>query len=610
MACNPSQIISALYEEKKNITDIVHEDIRVSKRTVIRKIKDGGIVARDSNQESIIIGAGKQAPMKYRNLDHEPRLLVPGVMEGANASNRNGLFTTSVNAVDDNACHGFCTLKFNQGFRRRGFEDFGIDIDTTIHCARELDRQGRKYIEGFFRGFRDNFTQFGLDNFDFNLQNQVVEKGEANASVVGANSFSVTKGGWQAPPTGRITIAFLREYRDHIMAEMEILHMGVEEDWRLEIEMPMDDWFDAVREEQIQRNGLSVGGFPMAEFEGKILKDPKDEMRGRKFHDYGDIRCFFNSRPIRGFLKKIGVVAGQDQFEFVRIHHWLNNVGEEAGVVLRPNPAYREDSVVVDGVKYNVCTAIPHIHEKSFTRYRLQKPLNVEDKGNMGVNYEVNVIDGAFIPNNVQRDKFGLAARHEFRLKTMYPELSGYILYRHGKQVIYELAVTPRNLVPGPQGFAIPEQFRECDLIDPVTVANCAACGEVPTSGGDCIAAGSAALGVVGLRPAGAVATDFLGVSKVVTLTVRRTGELAKVGSVNYDVTAGTATAGTHFTAVGATTINFAAGQEFASIPVTILEGSGDPNTDLTVVVTISTPVGVTLLTGSTVTTISINDLS
>lgn len=610
MACNPSEIISALHEEKKNITDIVTLNIEVSDRMVLRKIPDGGVVARSSNQESIVYGAGQQAAMQYRGLDHEPRELVDGQMKGRNLAGQNGLFDTSVNDRDDNACHGFCTINFAQGFQRRGFRDYGIDVDTPVVCARELDRQGESHVEGFFDGFRRHFSKFGYDNFSDNLLNLVIQNGEANASVLAANQFNVTKGGWQAPPEYRMSICFLEDYRDHIMAEMEMLGLAVPENWKLEVEMPQADWIDAVKEHQIRRNSMTSSAVPMSNIEIKMLEDPESPMNGREFHDFSRIRCFFNERPIRGFFKQVGTVGGAPNYEFVRVYHWKNNPGEVGGLVLVANHQYREDRVYVDGAWHDMVTLIPHIDPRSFKRYRLKKPLKPNGEANMGVNYEVKVADGAFIPNNVHNDKFKLAARHEFRFKVDKPEISGFIAYRHGRRANYVLSVTPRELVPGVTTFAGPENYRECDLIDPTTTANCAQCGQVPTSEGDCVAAASAASGVVGLDPAGALTTVFNGAASKVRLAIRRSGELAKACSVKYAVAAGTATAGTHFTAVAATVVNFAAGQEYAFIEANVIGGSGDPESNRTFTVTLSVPVDCTLAIGATVATISINDLS
>lgn len=605
MACNPTKVISALHEERELIRDIVRIEIKTSRRLFLRKIPDGGTVAPNSNQESIDYGSGVQAPMSYRNLDNEPRALVSGQMEGRNLAGRNGLFNTNIQSIDDNSCHGFCTIKFAQGYKKRGFKDYGIDLDTPVICAEELLRLKREHVRGFFEGFRNNFTKFGLDNFNDNLQNLVLQEGGANASILGPNTFEVTKGGFQAPPEYRLTIHFLERYREHILAEMEMLGLPYQENWKLEIEAPKEDWFNAIQEHQRQRNAMFPTGstVPMTSFEEKLLKDPRDAMNGRAYHDFGYIRCYFIDRPIRGYFKPTGTVNGAMQYEFVRVFHWINSPGEVGGLVLRPNHQYRQDHITVDGVRYDMCTLIPHIHPQSFKRYRLMQEIVVKGaKTPMGVNYDVEVIDGPYLPNNEKRTKFKLAARHKFRFKVDKYELSGFIAYRHGRDPGYVLNVVPENLVPGPDNFATAEQFRECDKIDAVTTAQCAQCGEVPTSNGDCVASGAAANGVVSFDPTGTAAdpiiTDFTGTPGTVRLAVRRRGELAKAGSVTFQVHAlatPSAIAGTHFTAAGPTVLNFAAGAEYAFIDIAILDGSGNPASDLDFRVTLASPTNVTI---------------
>lgn len=611
MACNPNQIIAALHEEKDNVNDITRERINTSDRMILRLIPDGGLVERSSNQESIIYGEANQAPMQYRNLDHDPRDLVPGEMEGATLAGRNGLFQTSVNDIDENACHGFCTIEYGQGFRRRGYQDYGIDVDTPIKCARELDRLGPAHIRGYFEGFRRQFSKFGFDNFDDNLTNLAIKNGEANSSVIAGTQFNVSKGGWQAPPQLRMSIHFLEDYRDFIMAEMEMLAMKVSEDWTLDVELTRDDWFDAVTAHQAHRKTLEgPSGDTISRVSLDLLTDPEGPMRGRRFHQYGNIRCYFNERPIRGFYKRVGTVDGNANYEFVRIFYWKNEPGEEGGLVLKPNHMYREDRVYVDGVWYDTVTLMPHIHPKSFTRYRLKKPITPDGVGNMGVNYEVKLVEGDILgPTNVHGDKFGFAARHEFRFKTKYPELSGYVAFRHGRREPYEIPVVPRDYTGGPDEFAGHEEFRECDLIDPVTTENCAECGEVPTVEGDCVLEADAALGVVGLEPCGYVATVFDGEPSKVRLALRRTGELARAGSVTVNTADDTALAGTHYTAIAGLVVDFIAGQEFAYVDVEIIGGSGDPADNFHFDVALSVPVDVTLGT-CVVTTIAISDLS
>ena len=615
MACNPQKIIAALFRETDNVRDIVYERINTSDKTVLRKIPDGGVVERSSNQDTVIYGEAQQASMAYRDMDNGVQPLESGEMKGRKLSGYNGIFDTNINTIDESACHGFCTIDFAQGFRIRTSHDYGIDLDTPVKCARELDTQGKPHILGYFEGFRRQFTNFGMNNFSDNLMNKVIEFGEANASVLAANQFSVSAGGWQAPPEFRISIHFLEDYRDHIMAEMAGLAMEVPENWKLEVEMPKDDWWEAVMKHQIERysmlSGAGAGHAPMTNYDAKILTDPKHALNGREFHDFGEIRCFFNSEPVRGYYKP----TGTGTHSFVRVLPRINVVDEEAGLVLKANHQYRQDTITVEGIDYNMCTLIPHIHEKSFKRFGLGKPLKPMGEANMGVNFDVKVVDGAHISNNIQEDKFKLAARHEFRFKVMYPELSGFIAYRHSQDPGYVVDVTPRNYVDGDSELSSPEQFRQCDLIDPVTQENCAECSEVPTFEGDCVVEGTIADGSVGLDPAVTAFVTFNGAPHTARFAVRRTpgvgiGKAVSVDYVVQETTVQSAVDGTHFDAVAATTLNWPAGDDtprFVDIP--ILDGSGDVDDDLDFEIILETPVGQTIVAGGDLTTITIEDV-
>ncbi len=621
-----TKIKAALHEEKQIVRDIVNERIERSDRLALRKIKSGGIVDRSDNSDTYIYGTAMQESRAYTNMDHEPRDLVAGDMEGRTLSGRNGLFNTSINDMEDNACHGSCEIPFAQGYRRRGFEDYRIALKTPTQCVRELDRFTRPQIVGYLEGMRNSFTTYGFDNFSDNLLDNVIRFGEANASVTGPEWTGVTKGGWSAPPVYRITIHFLQEYRRYLIAEFRTKNRMVDEGWKLEVEMPMEDWKDAVRAHNLNVNRLSLGGGAtddLTRYAGDILKDPEADMNGREFSDYGHIRCYFNEYPIRGYFRQSGVVAGKPNYNFVRVYPWKNEAGEEGGLVVVPNHDYDEDKIIVDGVSYAMCTLMPHIHPDSFTHYGFKKPTKTVGDSTVGVNYDVMIRDKSYIPDNDYNDKFRLVARHEYRWSNKYPEFSGFIAYRHGRRKGYVLEVVDRDDTPAPDEFATGMDMKVCDDITDASIAYCAQCGdgEVPEADGDCVTPAALADATIQLLPAGEALTGWTGAASTVRLEIRRTGEIAQASSVDITVAAAVAgdlaasgevlaVAGTHFTAISATTLSWLAGERDSKfVDIAITGATGD--TDLAVFkASLSNFVNAAASAGADVTLVKIEDLT
>ena len=314
------------------------------------------------------------------------------------------------------------------------------------------------------------------------------------------------------------------------------------------------------------------------------------------------VRRYFNERPIRGYFKKVSELNGKDNFAFVRVYDWINTMGENGGIVCSANHDYRKDSLVVDGIKYDMVTLIPHIDPRSFKRYGLMKPLKVIGGDNSGVNYEVKVIDGAFLGCNDFNDKFKLTARHEFRFKALYPEFSGFIAYRHSQRLGYALDVTARNYTAGPDTPADHEQFQTTG-VDECMAAECAQCGEVSETTGEWVAPEDADASVLGLSPAGAVTTVSHGADYTVKLLVTRTGGAAAC-SVDYATANGTATAGSDYTAASGT-LEWEAGDTAPKeIEVEVLAAATDTQT---FTVTLSGAVGATLLLGAEDVTLTID---
>ena len=576
--------ISALHEDIDRITEIVRDDMEDSVSFVMAKIPDGGEVIHNDQNDSIEYTAAKPAFMGYRNVDAAPRALVAGSMEAQLCTGRNGSFATNVNEVDPNACGGLCEFKYGQGYRIYSSDDYELPMTTPVVCANDFIRQGDAHIDGYFSGLFESYRKYGVDNFEAELQNRVIEFGEANASIVAANHFELTKGGFHAPPESRMTIHFLLEYRNRMEYEG-----ALDSDGLLEIEMPRQDWFDAVTEHQVRKRDM--GG--MASFDTTVLRDDTAELYGRSFHVYENIKCIFNERPVRGYFKPDGVhgVSGATQYSFVRVFPWINVVNEEGGVSAEPNHSYNSPKATCQGGEYPMVTLAFHIHNTAFKRFRLKEADKKAGEANVPTNFSMVIRDGSYIDHNDLNDKFKIVSRHAYRLKQWKVERAGAIAYRHSRPEGYIIAPSDPASEVVEEEFAKGQQFDKCLPTDG-EAANCAACGEVVNDNGDCEDAPGAA--VVNFEPSGGeVLTVNDGTSQMVRLRFERTGTFTGASTVDYALSLlGVAVADTNY-ADDSGTITFPDGDTSPQfVDVEILTGAGMDGINDGVRLTLSNPGG------------------
>lgn len=598
--CNPDKIKAAIFEQADLVTDIVWEKQIQSDNFALAFVPDGGQVERHSNQSAVIYGGAVQAPKQYRELDHSVRPLVPGQMKARTQAGANGIFDVDINDIDDNACHGQCVIDFAQGFRERAARDYGIDVITPVKCLRELDRMGREHILGYLEGFKRGFTSWGMSNFNDNLLNFIIQQSEANTSILAANNFEVSTGGFVAPPTLGFSIFHVQEWAKHIRAEIIGRGFEVPANELFEIEVPEEEWADAVKADQLVRNPTGTV------YNSEVFKDDEAGMRGRRYSVYGGIKAYFTDYPVKGYYKQTAVASGQPVYNFVRVYPWINRPDETAGVSTGVNHAYRGDSIVVDGITYPLVTLIFHIDRRSFKRFNLGKPVKPFGEANDSVNYSVKVLDGAYIDCNPHNDKVQLTARHEFRLLAKYPEFSGALAFRSSQRLGYAREITPRDMSPVTPTPLNPELFPVCNDETLCRTAECAQCGSVPDPTGECVAPGVASA-VLNLDPGGNITTLFYGEAYNVTVYVKRTGDTTDPATVNYATANGTATAGSDYTATSGTLSWEAGDSEPKAVVIPILATATAPAPGQTFTLTISGATGDTLGT-STVTTVTIKD--
>lgn len=588
-----AKFISALHEDKDRIEDIVFDDMMKSKSFVMNMIPDGGVVNYNDNNDTIEYTAARQAFRQYREQNADPKALVEGQVPGRDCNGRTGLFDADVNDVDPNACHGSCLFKFGQGYKIYKTKDYELPMSTPEVCARDYIRMGRAHVDGYFRGLFKQYREYGMDNFEANLQNLVIANGEANMSIIAANHFEVSKGGFIAPPEGCLSIHHLQMYRKYMEIEG-----GLDINGYLEINATREDWQRAVLEDQARRYGQSG----QTSFDTMFFDDTYGNLQGREFHVYGGIRCVFDERPVRGYFKPAGTSGGEQLYDFVRVYHWKNVPNEDGGLSAEPNHDYYNQVVTCDGIDYDMCTLAFVVNRKSFKRYGLGAAKKYAGGKPTAQTWTMEVRDGAYLPCNDYNDKFKLVSRHAFRFKVEKAELSGAIAYRHCVNDGYLLTPTNISVDTVTQSFASPENYEKC-AAGTCDKSNCACEGEIADDNGTCVAEGTDSL--VYLEPCAVATTVFYGDAYAIELEVVRDGNTVGEITVEYATADGTATAGTDYTDTSGT-ITFADGEGGSkAITIPILDATAATNT---FTVTLSNATGDATLGDCVVTTVTIED--
>lgn len=538
-----TKLRTALYMQAQLITETVEDKIEKSDRFATRAIKDMGDTTRAEANDFIRKRRARIAPQDYVQLTNPIRtgdMLESGNMTVRGCTGANVQLATELNPVLD-ACHGFSIIDFAHGFETGSTSDYRTAYGTPELCILDYAAMQPKELAGWFVDLQEDFTDHGFDSFELMLERLVIQHGQANASVLGGtNYFNVTTNGWEAPPTHAISIWFLQQYRDHL-----IVQGGLKENEPLRVEMAPDDAYNAIIADRLAL------GLPVGDYTGyRIDEDPLSVFYNKQFIEYGNIRIFMNRTPIRGFFIASGQTGGgATTWRFIRIYPTINEALSGGGVGAVPNPDYKKATVWCEGAQYPVVSLLFHIDPRSFQRWGLLNPSKPVGGKNAGVNFEVQVLDGPNIQPNPWNDKFQIAARHQFRFRSQYPEFSGAIVYRHSVREGY--VITPNNPAVDGTVDSEPASYERGTAIDPTPdeTEHCADCyGQTALPGGAC-ATDANNLTLLTLLPCPEVTTAFIdGENESVVFTVERTGSLAGTSGVNYATANGTATAATEYT--------------------------------------------------------------
>jgi hypothetical protein len=579
-------LITALYYQRPLVSKEAEEKLAASNNFITRKIPDRGVTTQHANDDDVQFRTAHQPFAKYRTISEGPGDKISGTMPARGCDGTRTALTTLVDPFDANACHGTRTWNFAHGYALKTTQDFEDAVMTDVICIENYAQHGPSRVKAMFNALRTSFAQHGVDNFEANLRQKVIELGESNLSVTGsATHFNPTVNGWEAPPDRMLDIPFLERARQYWLG-LEKSTVRSERDV-MEIEVDRRSWFAAVADDILRTNG------PQVSLEAKFYEDPRAAFYGRQFHEYKNIRAVFNDEPMKGYFRDNG--AGWD---FVEVLPHINVPGadlpgatEGAGLVSMRNPDYWSNRTVCNGVTYDLVVVGWLLSPNAFERWRLAPSIAPEGVNPLGTNFEVDVLKDAFIPCNEKRNKFRLIMQHKYRLKVKEPQLAGAIVYLP-EPLNIGYTRTPCNDTTEDTAVAEPATYNTLEIPGPdlCEQATCETCepGTVANNLGVCVADGD---GVFSMLPCGTAEIVVLDETVNLVIKVFRTGNLKDAATVDYAVAAVTAVAGTNFTDPADATLSWAAdegGYKTITVPV-LLADETDP---LTFTVTLSNATG------------------
>ena len=586
----------AILDQKQLIEFEVNEQLLNRPRYMMQMIPDGGIMDPHDDATTYRARRGFQAPVGYDDtsfeMDCDPFANLEDGYQTAksacgNVSSVIGALTNDRHLAE--ACEGVCVVDFAQGYSTVGYRDQELKIATPLRCIKTLLNYEKKRVADYLSQEIDSFRETAIESYEYNLFKQVVEAGEANAvvkSVVAQPLPVLTKGGWDGTPTNRVTIDFLLRYRRQIMERLVNTKFASQaEDFVLEVEMTRDAWLAAKVADTLYRTG--EGGFiPNLGNQVRIdesVFEQGSRMATKKFEIWeGKIRVIFNDHPIRGIMKPAGLSAGGDQlYEFVRIYH-LKNEANEAGVSAVSNSDYYYNQAQCDGAMYDVIELIPHVHSESFKRYGLTKAIGPDGVVGHGNNFEVKLLNKADLSSrdcpNWFDEYYRYAARHNYRFRDIYPELSGFIAHKHEILQGYDMDSTGEVLFVK-DGVAT----SSVEEVDNCTLETCAK--------SECLDS-EVCVDEISLDACGPISTAYCGETGTLIVSATRECGLAapdgegvqapQVATVEWCLIDDTAIYGTHYQAVDADGLPLAADGLFEwaegetgtkSVCVNILDG-------------------------------------
>jgi hypothetical protein len=464
-----------------------------------------------------------------------------------------------------------------------GYDEFfrtlkGKAWETDPICT--MDLLLKKHTNSYIRMLREDLPKRAMEQFNRSLVRNVIAGGKYNTSITA--NFMHSSGVFPEVPTGVLDIGYLKRIRTILQAE---------------------GWNDMPFEVLVSREALSaaVQNFK-ADYNLQINTTPiandKIGLEGVDVVEYEGIRFILTDTPTRGYLTP----AAAGGFEFHVVNPTKHRAGTGGGVVPEVDEDYYNCFHVCNGITHRLYELGLYIHPRAATREAFAAPQMANKSFSQNLfNFEVKMVDGSYIENNVDNFKFYFRLLHAYAFESLNPELMGGILYQVQPDVIHlHSAICDANGNP----ISIPMETPPGPRTDDGTEDECAPCEDpineyvepTPTEIDPCP---TDVVGVMNLQ-SGPLQT-FADAGVVNVAITRDDGNLG-AASCGFTALAGTAIDGVDFDIAGAT-VSWAAGESGTQyVPVTILPGGS--NDGKTVLLAIDNQVGATI--GAAATTLVI----
>lgn len=438
---------------------------------------------------------------------------------------------------------------------RGGYDVFtrtlkGKAWETEPFCA--LDLILKKHAEAYIAMLRGDLPRRAMEQFNFSLERNVIELGRYNTSAT--SGFVTGNGEFPAIPAGRLDLGTVRRLAAIVKVQ----------GWTGPFEVQISaEAFERMRLDYKTNNSLEI----------------QTTIESNETHHLGDdvtviswagIRWVITDTPTRGYLKP----NSDGGYDFVPVRPTVARAGTGEGIVVDVNEDFFAGFTYCDGARYELYEASFFVHPTAATREGFAMPRmgGKQWSGNL-FNFEVNLIDGAYLDCNKDNFKGQFRILHAYAFESLKPELMGAILHRVAPEKIYlntpdtdpdapDLdSIVPAQPGPLPSSPCTDDDLSTEGCDDPTTFLL-----PLPTEDEPAPAPDEGSLRFWNEGPLETLAGNTLRVH------VERIGGTEGAAAVTLTPTEGTATDPEDYETPGATVLNWAdgeAGRKHIDIPIT-----------------------------------------